>query len=269
MGRNRTDRALMYCKDDMTTADWLLKLVRTATLSSAVLLSTFAQTAKADDSRRNEEAAMKYLGPYAFYTHTPVRVYVLANCTDSAMQFPRVSTKEPSKGAAGLAAVREMFEEDQNVQVTEDNGIIRVRIGKVPTDLLRTRLAHVSFDREARYDPYRALGAIVGTNEVQTAVQSLGLTAPWRLGGTVVVPEKDFYRLPGSISNVTVEQTLDTIAKTWEGQIVVIYFVCKQPKDSGERLFDFGTYGQIGPRSSSKDAAKVYYPSAPVKKPGK
>jgi hypothetical protein len=233
-------------------------------LSSAVLISTFARTAKADDSRRNEAAAMKYLGPFAFYTHTPVRVYVLENCTHSginwAMQFPRVKTKLPSKGAAGLAAVREMFQEDKNVQVTQDKGIIRVRIGKAPTDLLRTRLGHVSFDREARYDPNQALGAIIGTKEVQTAMQSLRLTLPLSFGGTVVVPQKDFYHLPGSISNVTVEQALDTIAKTWEGQVVVIYFVCKQPKDSGERLFDFGTYGQIGPRSSSKDAARVYYP---------
>jgi hypothetical protein len=44
---------------------------------------------------------------------------------------------------------------------------------------------------------------------------------------------------------------------------VVTYFVCKQSKESGERLFDFGTYGQIGPRGSSKEAAKVYYPTAP------
>jgi hypothetical protein len=237
-------------------------------LSSAVLISTFARTAKADDSRRNEEAAMKYLGPFAFYTHTPVRVYVLENCTRSginwAMQFPRVKTKLPSKGAAGVAAVHEMFQEDPNVQVTEDNGIIRVRIGKVPTDLLRTRLAHISFDREARYDPNQALGAIIGTNEVQTAMQSLRLTLPVGPGGgTLVVPQKDFLHLPGSISNVTVEQALDTVAKTWEGQVVVMYFVCKQPKDSGERLFHFATYGQIGPRSSSKDAAKVYYPTAP------
>jgi hypothetical protein len=114
---------------------------------------------------------------------------------------------------------------NQNVEVTEDKGIIRVRIGKVPTDLLRTRLGHVSFDREARYDPNQALGTIIGTNEVQTAMQSLRLTAPWRLGGTLVVPEKDFYHLPGSISNVTVEQALDTIAKTWEGQLVVIYIL--------------------------------------------
>jgi hypothetical protein len=99
-------------------------------------------------------------------------------------------------------------------------------------------------------------------------MQSLRLTPPWRLGGTIVEPQNDFYHLPASINNVTIEQALDTIAKTWEGQIVVIYFVCKQRKDSGERLFDFGTYGQIGPRSSSKDAARVYYPSAPVKKPG-
>ena len=210
---------------------------------------------------------MKYLGPFAFFTHTPVRVYVLESCTQSginwAMQFPRLKTRQPSKAVAGVAAVREMFNEDPNVQVTEDNGIIRVRIGKVPTDLLRTRLGHVSFDRESRYDPNQALGALIGTNEVQTAMQSLRLTLPMSFGGTLVVPEKDFYRLPASISNVTVEQVLDTIAKTWEGQIVVMYYVCNQRKDSGERLFDLGTYGQIGPRSSSKKAAKVYYSTAP------
>jgi hypothetical protein len=77
---------------------------------------------------------MKYLGPFAFYTHTPVRVYVLQNCTHSrinwAMQFPHVKTTPPSKAAVGVAAVREMFAEDPNVQVTEDNKIIRVWIGR-------------------------------------------------------------------------------------------------------------------------------------------
>lgn len=251
----------------MEKTDLRLNIVRAAILSSAMLILTFTWTAKADDSRENQEAAMKYLGPFAFYTHTPVRVYVLENCTHSdlnwTMQFPHVKTKGPSKGAVGVAAVREMFEEDSNVKVTEDNGIIRVRIGNPPAELLRTRLARVSFDREARYDPNQALGTIIGTKEVQAAMQSLQLTAPWRLGGTVVVPNKDFYHLPNSISDVTVEQALDVVVRTWDGQIILIYFFCKQSKDSGERLFDFGTYGQIGPRSSSKDASGVYYPTAP------
>lgn len=231
----------------MNSGSKIIKVVTSALLTFAALISPLAQTGAAD-VKDNEDRTMEYLWPFAFSSGKPVRLYVLGNETRSGIEFPPVKTNPPSKAAAGVSAVREIFQQDRNVTVSEDSGIIRVWIGKVPTDLLRTKLARVSFNPEVRYDPNQALGIIIQTKEMQAAIKSLRLKTPWDLAGTLVGSDPEFPHLPTSINHVTTEQALDAIAKTWAGQIVLIYVICAPTADSGERLFSLSTWGQIGPR---------------------
>jgi hypothetical protein len=49
--------------------------------------------------------------------------------------------------------------------------------------------------------------------------------------------------------NMSVEQVLDGIAKTWAGEGVVIYGACDQPTgEDGSRLFSFSYAGDVVPK---------------------
>lgn len=201
-------------------------------------------------SDHNETRVLDSLLPVVHSSGNAVRVYYGAACdagTGGRVPFPRVKVQSPSKDKTGVAALREIFEKDKNVTITEEPaGIIRIWIGQVPTDILQTKLSSVTFDPLQQYNPRDAIAAVESTKEVELAMRSLRLTEPLKLASTVAEPDKDLPHLPAAIKNMTMEQTLDLIAKTWAGEGIVIYGVCAAPPHSSrEKAFVIDYHGGI------------------------
>jgi hypothetical protein len=197
------------------------------------------------DARRQhyEETVLEYLRDVAWSSRKAIRLYYQADCqpmkdsVDYSVPFPFFPLQSPPADKTGVAAVREIFRNAKDVKITEEPlGIIRIWVGKVPTEILRTRISLLALDRQAQYDPSSAIGAIESTKEVEAAKTSLGLSDAPVVGGLVAPAENGLPCLPASMKNITVDQALDMIAKTWGGPIV--FGVCSTPTDSaGKKLF--------------------------------
>ena len=80
------------------------------------------------------DAVFETLLPVIYATGKPVRLYYRGACPSRSgdpVPFPIVTVKRPSKDKIGIVAVREIFENDKSVRVSESKGIIRIWIGDV------------------------------------------------------------------------------------------------------------------------------------------
>jgi hypothetical protein len=235
----------------------LVIMIVCCTMASIIApASAKSQEGSPEVSKRNAAAVFKYLLPEVYSSGKAVRLYYVSNCraaTDprnAAVPFPFVKVRAASRSKTGLAAVREIFARDRRVAVAEGpDGIIRIWIGKVPTAILGTRLPRLSLNTLTQYNPDEVFSDIVDTKEMQIAMTSLRFSSVWNLSSTRVEPDKSYPHLPAIMKNMTAEQVLDEVAKTWAGQIVVIYGACAQPTGRhGERPFWLGWNGEIMPR---------------------
>ncbi len=202
--------------------------------------------------RHHEEVVLGYLRDLAWSSRKAIRIYYSADCqpekasnVDYSVPFPFFRVQPPSRGKTGLLGVREIFKNAKDVTITEKpKGIIRIWIGKVPTEILRTRIAVLTLNKEAQFDPDLAIGAIESTKEMGAAMTSLRVISSPDGGGLVAPAEKGLPCLPASLKNVTVDQALDMIAKTWGGP--VIYGVCStRTGEDGSKLFTLGYGGSV------------------------
>ena len=181
-------------------------------------------------SQSHEEAVLKYLREVAWSSRKAIRLYYHADCrktfpVDYSIPLPLFTVQPPSEGKTGLAAVREIFKNAKDVTIAEEpQGIIRITIGEVPTEILRTKIRDLTLQSQARYDPSLAIGAIASAKEMSAAMTSLGLTLSPNAGGLMAPVEKGMPCLPSAMRDVTVDQALDVIAKTWGGPVV--YATC-------------------------------------------
>ncbi|MFL6515937.1 MAG: hypothetical protein ACJ8M1_13045 [Chthoniobacterales bacterium] len=184
-----------------------------------------------------------------------MRLYFESDCraaTDpsaSAVPFPVVNVQRASKGKDGVAAIREIFAKDKKVTVTEaSDGVIRIRIGKVPATILQTKISQLGLNPMRQYNPPEIFDAIVETKEMEGAMDSLRFKQVYHPSSDRVEPDNSFPHLPATLTNVTAEQVLDEVAKTWAGMIVVIYGECAESTNPDGKLFYFGWTGQIAPK---------------------
>jgi hypothetical protein len=202
--------------------------------------------------QRQEEAVLGYLRDVAWSSRKAIRLYYRADCrpmkdsvVDYSVPFPFFPLQPPSGDKTGVAAVREIFKNAEDVTIAEEPlGIIRIWVGEVPTEILRTRISLLTLDREAQYDPSSAIAAIESTKEVEAAKTSLGLSEAPYGGGLVALAENGLPCLPASMKNITVDEALDMIAKTWGGPVV--FGICSSPTDSaGKKLFLLSNGGAV------------------------
>jgi hypothetical protein len=193
-----------------------------------------------EESERNQAAVMKYLGP-ALKDHGGVaRINYVTACAAKGkpLPFPIVEVQPASKEALGLAAVRDIFGKDKGVSVSETpSGIIRVTIGQPIASILQTKIRSLSLDREQQYNAVPTIIAILECKEVEGAMRQLGFERPLTVAHMgIALPEKDgppLPHLPARMTNLTVDQALDLIAKAFGG--IVIYKECANA--NGKRLF--------------------------------
>lgn len=172
-----------------------------------------------------------------------VRLYFHGTCdagSESFLRFPWVNVLSPSNKEQGVLAVQEMFKNDKNVKVSVDssNKLVRITIGDVYTPVLDTRLPFIKLTSTARYNPdgpEGAIDALESAAPVQAAMRALRMHQ-----------EPEFYiglkqpslpkspHLPSSMSDLSLDQALDAIAKTFPG--VVVYGECANHNKS--RRFD-------------------------------
>ena len=163
-----------------------------------------------------------------------VRLYYLADCQpvtdaniDSPVPFPHIDVQPPSQGASGVVAIREIFQNDRNVSITEDESAVRIWIGKVPTSLLQTKLPRFILPPMARYNHTVAVETLKNAKETKAAARFLGLGLVSGTGGLVAQPQQGLPHLPAIMQNVKLDQVLDMIAKTFHDPVV--YGACEQP----------------------------------------
>jgi hypothetical protein len=185
------------------------------------------------ESIENIRAILKYLWPVLSPTRKAGRIYYQAICppngNDYPLMFPKIDARPPSVAGTELANIRSIFLHAKSVSVTADkSGLFRVRIGKIPDTILQTRIASLSFDADSQYNYLSAIGAIESAPEVQSAMATIGVDVPARVYHYgLVQPAAGLPHLPAQIADVTMDQALDMVARTWRG--VVFYGACTVP----------------------------------------
>ncbi len=196
---------------------------------------------------RNKDAVLQHLRPILRATRYVGRVYYSGSCHTEGLEFvafPPV-VLHPSQSNVALKAVREMFQGDANVQVTEGaDKTISVTIGEPSTALLQTEISVLRIAPMAAYNPTVAIDAVEGAREVKAAIARLGLRVPLQPSAQLLAkPSPGLPHLPAVMKNVTVGQALDSVAGTFQG--IVTYGTCAQPNGKGLVEIDFVGLGAI------------------------
>jgi len=187
-------------------------------------------SAARNDSLR---AVLRNLRPALSSAGKPGRIYYHAICAPDddnfPIRFPKIDVQQPAGTGADLSIVRSIFRLDPDVTVAEDtSGIIRVRIGSVPDAILGTRLSTLKLTPTGQYNSFIAIEDIVNSSQVRSAMEKLHISVPVRaVNMPVVLPAEGLPHLPPELSNVTMDQALDMVARTWGG--IVFYGACTEP----------------------------------------
>jgi hypothetical protein len=192
----------------------------------------------------NARAVLKRLWPALGYGETAGRIYYSAVCRrpneSFDASFPRLDVEPPPQGKLGIAAVRDMFRHDKDVSVKETApGIVRIRIGSVPDDILRVRIPSLALTADERYNYWLAISKIQNAPEVRSAMHKLGISTPLRFINVLIGNVPEWPHLPSVMTNVTVDEALDLVAKTFRG--VVVYEFCAS-RDQYEFYFVDASY---------------------------
>jgi hypothetical protein len=191
---------------------------------------------------QGEDSLRDALAPALTATGSAARLYFVTQCStrlsfgheESYPRFPRLTLAPNPAHAAILEAVREMLRNERDAIATEDrSGIIRITIGVVPTALLNTRITRLTFEPIARWNPAVAIEAIENVSEVTAAMRRLNQQIPLYTINRIVTQPGDnrLPHLPPSLQNVTTDQALDAVARTFRQ--LVIYGECTQPNGQG------------------------------------
>ena len=109
-----------------------------------------------DQGERNEEAVLRYLRPILQSSGLSARIYYRANCqadADYPIPFPRLPLRIPAAKADGVSAIRDVFRHSSGVRITDDGlGLIRIEIGRVPRELLNSRISSIVLKPDQQYN---------------------------------------------------------------------------------------------------------------------
>lgn len=210
-----------------------LKLVFAALLLTAQIDTTMSEVSASsgtlrDTSEANQSDLLDHLRP-VLGSGLVARVDYKSDCSadsENPVPFPPTKIEINQSRERGLAGARQLFRSDPNVSVAEEKpGILHVQIGHVSSAFLKTRLSSVTFDPMQQYNPSEAINKVQHTKEVLSALQHLRMRSPVTITGTILTqPAKNLPHLPVSVQNITVDEFLDLIAKTFN--LIVFYGEC-------------------------------------------
>lgn len=187
-------------------------------------------------------AVVDYLQPVLIYSGGSARLYYAGDCpTESradlvmnGIPFPSVWL-QPARGATGMSAAQQIFRDDPNVVVTQDrSGMLRITIGSVSSTVLQTRLPSLTLDATERYNALSAVDKIAITAHIYAKQHGLPFDlGPYIIDHIVSGPVKGAPHLPGVMQNISIDDALDAVARTFKG--IATYGACQQP--DGKTLF--------------------------------
>lgn len=203
-------------------------------------------------TQQSENRVFMYLGGILRAGRYVGRVYYEGTCRAGgfgSVGFPEVRVHLP-RGNTALSAVREMFQADADVRVTEKKDkIMSVTFGGPSIAMLQTRISVLKVPPMAAYNPTAAIGVIEGTSEVKAAMSKLHLQFPLLLSAQLIAePSPGLPHLPTVMEGVTVGQALDAIAVTFRG--IVAYGTCAEA--SGRSLAEIDFFG-LGSLSTARE----------------
>jgi hypothetical protein len=204
----------------------LLRLLLVVHLASACS----PPVASTEPGKHYERAVLKQLLPALRSTNNVGRIDYEARCPPGELEFPlpfpRVDVLPPLSGETDLDVVRSIFRQAKAIGVVRKaDGIIQIRFGKASDAILRTRIRKLNLDPIAQFNPSEVIDAIINSPEVRSAMKELNVALPERVYSMILTPPAEgLPHLPAEISNVTMDQALDMIARMWSG--VVLYGVC-------------------------------------------
>ncbi len=139
--------------------------------------------------------------------------------------FPDIELREPSSGETGIEAIRNMLPKEGIVE--ERSGVISITLGDVSTQLLQTMISTVSFAQNEQFNDSLAIMAIERNPDVLAGQRRLGYSLPTQdISIMVVDPEPQAPHLPAQLSQLTMDQAFDEVAKTFGG--IVFFGVCEE-----------------------------------------
>ncbi len=230
-----------------------------ATTSAAVafLIATKLQSASNDTyelSRRNEDSMLEHLRPALRSAGNAARLYYHVDCQATGgdpLPFPATKSQSPSRDKRGASAIQEVFKNDKNVKVEQEtSGLIAIKIGKVSAQILQTKLTSLNLEPMDQYNPTEAIGVIEGTKDFQDAARSLGVKPVWSYSAPLAQPSRDGPHLPASFKDVSVQEVLDLVAKTFKG--VIIYGECSGGSGSPSIWIDFAAVAGSDEQANSQ-----------------
>lgn len=185
-----------------------------------------------DQGDRNEGSVFRYLRPVLQSSRAVARIYYRADCQaddDYPIPFPKLVLHPPSTRFDGILAIRDIFRSSKGVRVaTAEPRLVRIEIGSVPEVLLRTKIPSMVLKTAEQYDVQSAFRAIENTAEFQQALRKLGVRGiprPYNL--PVQSPVEGLPHLPPSLTNTTVDQALNAVARTFG--VIVVFGYCNSP----------------------------------------
>lgn len=174
--------------------------------------------------RHNKDILRKHLLPILGPRGGAARLY-FEDCTPNA--FPHFKLQPISGEKKDVtAAVHEIFKKDKRVSVAQGpSGIVRIYVGKVPLEILRTKIHSFKLTTDQRYTPELALIAIESAPDVEAAMRHLKLEHPLVVTSIRVMEARPGVpHLPASIAEVTLDEAYDLVARTFGG--LVVYKAC-------------------------------------------
>lgn len=182
-----------------------------------------------------DRVVIDYLRPVLKHFGEAARVNYAGICSGKELVLPDVSAQPAPPGATGISAVRQIFRDDPRVTVTQDqSGMFKIRVGSVSTTALRTRLPSLTLDSNTQFTPPAAVDAIAIAADRYAKERKLGFGMAATIIDIIMSgPAKGAPHLAPLTENVTVDQALDSVTRTFKG--VVLYGTCTQP--DGKELF--------------------------------
>jgi hypothetical protein len=182
------------------------------------------------------QAAADYLRPVLTSIGGGARINYAGICPgEGKLHLPRVDAQPAPEGITGITAVRQIFRSDPRVTVTQDqSGMLRITIGSVSTSILQTRIPTLTLDSAAQYTPASAIDTIGFALHTYAVEHGLDFDiAKYVIDHLVSGPAEGEPHLPPLMQNVTADDALNSVARTFKG--IVLYGTCSQP--DGKELF--------------------------------
>jgi len=141
--------------------------------------------------------------------------------------FPKLYLAHESTSVNVTGAARKLFKFDRKVVIRQISAdLIDVEIDKVPSNILNTEINDVQFEPIERYNGQLAVNKMENTAEVKLAEKTLGMYTPSKSFEEEIFtpPDESLPRLPAMMEHVSLDQALDTVARTFGG--IIFFGVC-------------------------------------------